>query len=311
MLATLLLAPGVQAQDKYPTRPVTVIVPFAAGGGTDLVARAFAEALKKELGQSVVIENVPGGGSAIGTARLHAARPDGYTLGMVGGFLVTTSLQGAAKFPATDLTHLARLSAETFVLAVLADAPWKGFGAFVESSRKDPGKVTLGTAGAGALTHLAAEALSQKTGAGFNIVHFAGGAKELAAVLGGHVAAGVFSQVEVLPHAGPGGKLRVLAVFSDTRTDKLPEVPTLRELGVAGVPAGPWQGVAAPRGLPDPVKAALVEAATRASRDAAWQEFLKKSGLASRFLTGPDLDAFIRQEVESLGALLRAVGLLK
>jgi tripartite-type tricarboxylate transporter receptor subunit TctC len=88
------------------------------GGGTDLVGRAFAEALKKELNQSFAVENVPGAGSAIGTTKLHGSKPDGYTLGVVGGFLVSTSLLGAAKFPATDLTHLARLSQETFVLSV-------------------------------------------------------------------------------------------------------------------------------------------------------------------------------------------------
>lgn len=311
VLSALLLAPGASAQDRYPARPITLIVPFAAGGGTDLVARAFAEALKKELNQSIVIENVPGAGSAIGTTKLHGAKPDGSTLGMVGGFLVTTSLQGAARFPAIDLTHLARLSAETFVLSVLADAPWKTLKEFAEASRKEPGKITVGTAGAGALTHLAAEALSQKMSAGFNIVHFAGGAKELTAVLGGHVNGGVFSQVEVLPHSGPGGKLRTLAAFSEARTDKLPEVPTLRELGIAGVPPGPWQGVAGPKGLSEAVKSTLVEAATKASRDPGWQEFLKKSGLTSRFLAGPELEAFIRQEVESLGSLLRSVGLLK
>ena len=310
---TLVLACAwpVCAQEKYPARPVTVIVPMNPGGGTDLVGRAFAEALKKQLNQSFAVENVPGAGSAIGTTKLHGSKPDGYTVGVVGGFLVSTSLLGAAKFPVTDLTHLARLSQETFVLSVKADAPWKTLAEFLEASRKEPGKVTLGTAGSGALTHLAAEALNQQTAAKLNIIHFAGGAKELTAVLGGHVSGGIFSQVEVLPYAGADAKLRTLAVFGEARTDKLPQVPTLKELGIKGVPPGPWQGLAAPKNLPDAVKQSLVDAAAKASRDPAWLDFLGKNGLASAFLAGPELDAFLREEVETIGALLKVIGLLK
>ena len=310
VLAVFLIAP-VCAQERYPAKPVSVIVPMAPGGGTDMVGRAFAEALKKQLGQSFIVENVAGAGSAIGTTKLHGSKADGYTLGIVGGFLVSTSLQGAAKFPATDLTHIARLSQETFVLAVLADSPWKTVADYVEASKKEPGKVTLGTAGSGAMTHLAAEALNQKTGAKFNLIHFAGGAKEITAVLGGHVSGGVFSQVEVVPHSGAGGKLRVLAVFSDKRTDKLPAVPTLKEQGIQGVPPGPWQGLAGPKGMPEPVKKTLAEAAAKASEDREWQDFLSKNGLTTSFLAGPEMDAFLNQEIEMIGGLMKAIGLLK
>ena len=165
LVLAAVLAASVCAQERYPSRPITLIVPMSPGGGTDLVARAFVEGMKKHLDQGFAVENVAGAGSAIGTSKLHDAKPDGYTVGMVGGFLVSTSLLGAAKFPATDLTHIARVSQETFVLSVKADAPWKSLGEFIEASQKELGKVTLGTAGSGALTHLAAEALNQKTGA--------------------------------------------------------------------------------------------------------------------------------------------------
>ena len=304
--AALLPTPAI-AQDRYPGQPITLIVPFNAGGGTDLVARAFAEALKLHLGQPVTVQNLPGAGSAVGTTKLHGSKPEGYTLGMTGGFLVTTTLRGQAKFSATDLTHLARLSLETFVLAVPAASPYRTLAEYLEAARKAPGSVSLGTAGAGALTHLAAAALSQKSGARLNIVHFAGGAKEVAAVLGGHAASGAFSQVEVLPHAVAGGGLRVLATFGETRSEKLPEVPTLKEQGIVGVPAGPWQGIAAPKDLPAPHRATLVAAITRAAQEASWKAFLQQSGLASHFLTGAGLDAFLKQEIETLGALLKSV----
>ena len=297
------------AQERYPSQAITLIVPFAAGGGTDLVARAFADALKKAVGQPVAVQNLPGAGSAVGTTKLHGARPDGYTLGMTGGFLVTTSLRGAAKFPATDLTHLARLSLETFVLAVPAASPHTSLREYLDAARAAPGSTSIGTAGAGALTHLAAEALAQRAGAKLNVVHFAGGAKEITALLGGHVQSGVFSQVEVLPHVGPSGGARVLATFGDARSDKLPDVPTLKERGLTGVPAGPWQGIAAPKGLSDPVRTTLAGAVTRAAQDPQWTGFLRQNGLSSHFLTGPALDAFLAAEIDSLGALIKSAGL--
>jgi len=307
--AAPLLPTAAVAQDRYPSQPLTLIVPFNAGGGTDLVARAFAEALKGHLGQPVTVQNLPGAGSAVGTTKLHGSKPDGYTLGMTGGFLVTTTLRGQAKFPATELTHLARLSLETFVLAVPAAAPHRSLAEFLDAARKAPGSVSVGTAGAGALTHLAAAALGQKSGARLNIVHFAGGAKEIAAVLGGHVASGVFSQVEVLPHAVAGGGLRVLASFGEARSEKLPEVPTLKEQGIVGVPPGPWQGIAAPKDLPAQHKATLVTATTRAAQEPSWKAFLQQNGLASHFLAGAGLEAFLKEEIDTLGALLKSVDL--
>jgi tripartite-type tricarboxylate transporter receptor subunit TctC len=133
----------------------------------------------------------------------------------------------------------------------------------------------------------------------------------MTAVLGGHVSGGIFSQVEVLPYSGAEAKLRTLAVFGDTRTDKLPQVPTLKEQGIQGVPPGPWQGLAAPKSIPESVKKSLVEASAKASQDPAWLEFLGKNGLTSAFLVGSGLDAFLKEEVETIGVLLRVVGLLK
>lgn len=305
----LLVAPATPAQGTYPNAPVTLIVPFAAGGGTDQVARAFAEALKGELGQPIAIQNMPGAGSATGTTKLHEAKPDGYTIGMVGGFLVTTAIRGQLKVPATDFAHVARLSQETFVLAVPAASPHRSLKDLTDAGRRVPGTVGLSTAGAGALTHLAAAALDAKTDAKLNIVHFQGGAKQLAGVLGGHVDSGVFSQAEVLPQVGQKDGVRVLAVFGAARSALLPDVPTLKELGVLGVPAGPWQGFAAPKGLPEPLKTRLADAARKAERNPIWRKFLADNGLAPFHADGADFDAFIAQEIGELGALLKALGL--
>ena len=297
------------AQDKYPSREITMIVPFAAGGGTDQVARAISEALKGALGRPVTVQNLPGAGSAVGLTRLSEQKSDGYAVGMMGGFMVSTSLRGQLKVPLADFTPLARLSQETFVLGVPANSPYKTMQDYLAAARKSAGAVSVGTAGAGALTHLAAAALGQQAKAQLNIVHFDGGAKLTPAVLGGHADSGIFSQVEVLPHIGPGGGMRVLASFGDKRTDKLPDVPTLTELGIKGVPSGAWQGIVAPKALPEPIKAALLQAITKANQDAGWKEFLAKSGLTPFYATGPAFDTFLKSEVEQIGALLKAIGL--
>lgn len=308
-LAMVFASGAPRAQGANPSAPITLIVPFAAGGGTDQVARAFAEALKSELGQPIAIQNLPGAGSATGTSKLHESKPDGYTIGMVGGFLVTTAVRGQLKVSASDFAHIARLSQETFVLAVPAASPHKTLKDLIDASRKAPGTVAMSTAGAGALTHLAAAALDAKTEGRFNIVHFQGGAKQLAGVLGGHADSGVFSQAEVLPQVGQKEGVRVLATFGAARSAVLPDIVTLKELGIAGVPAGPWQGFAAPKGLPEPLKIRLVEAARKAEQNASWRKFLTDNGLTPFYAEGAAFNGFIAQEIDELGGLLKALGL--
>ncbi len=309
--AMIATAGGALAQDKYPSRELAMIVPFAAGGGTDLAGRAFAEALKGVLGQPIAVQNLPGAGSATGLTRLSEQKGDGYTIGMMGGFMVATSLRGQLRVPLADFTPLARLSQETFVLAVPAESPHKSIAGYLAAARQSAGAVSIGTAGSGALTHLAAAALAKAAQADLNIVHFDGGAKLVPAVLGAHVDSGVFSQVEVLAHAGTGGGMRVLASFGDARSAKLPDAPTLREAGIGGVPAGPWQGLVAPKGLPEPVKAALVAAATKAAADPKWTGYLERSGLAPFLATGPALDAFLADEIDTTRSLLKTIGLVQ
>ncbi|MBM3568018.1 MAG: tripartite tricarboxylate transporter substrate binding protein [Alphaproteobacteria bacterium] len=306
-MAALPLA--ARAQDKYPSKPLTLVVPFDAGGGTDQVGRAFAEALKAQLGQPIAVQNIGGAGGAVGLTRLSGMAADGYTLGMGGGFLVSASLRGALKLPANEFSHLARLSQEAFVLGVPAASPLKTMQDFLAAARAKPEAVSIGTAGAGALTHLAAQALGDAAKAKLNIVHFAGGAKLLTAVLGAHADAGVFSQVEVLPQLNQPNGVRVLATFTRAPSAKLPGVPTLASLGLGGVPEGPWQGVLAPKGLPGPVRAVLAGAVAKAQSDPQWLAFLDKNGLAPSPLTGAAYDTFLEDEVKTIGALLKAVGL--
>jgi tripartite-type tricarboxylate transporter receptor subunit TctC len=307
----LSIIPTAYSQEKYPSRPIHLIVPMSAGGGTDNVARALVESLKNYLPQPVLVENLPGAGSAVGMTRLHTSKPDGYTLGVTGGYVITTALQGIAKFPPNDFALIARTSADTFTFSVPGDSKYKSLKEILEAAKASPDTVTLGNAGTGALTHLACVAIDQNTGTKFRHVAFVGGAKELTALLGGHVDAGVFSMSEVVGHSQPGGKIRTLAVFSEKRSPKIPDVPTLAELGIKGIPEGPWQGIAAPKGLPDDIRNVLIEAIGKACNDPSWKGFLDKFGYSDLFLPGNQFEQFFQRDTETLDKLLRAIGMIK
>ena len=311
MCFVLSMVAATHAQDNYPSKPIHLIVPMAAGGGTDRVARALAETLKNYLPQPVLVENLPGAGSVVGMSKLHTSKPDGYTLGVVSGYLITTSLEGMAKFPATDFTLIARASADTFTFSVPAESKYKTLKEMIDASKAEPDKITLANAGTGALTHLASVALNQNAGSKFRLVPFVGGAPELTALLGGHIDAGVFSMSEVLGHSQPGGKVRNLAVFSDRKTPKLPETPPLLELGIKGIPEGPWQGIAAPKGLPEDIRNILIEATRKATNDPYWKDFIEKFGYADRFLPGKEFEAFYKNDIQMLEGLLKSIGRIK
>jgi len=311
MFLSLSLVDTTRAQEKYPSKPIHLIVPMAAGGGTDRVARALAETLKNHLPQPVLVENLPGAGSVTGMSKLHTSKPDGYTLGVASGYVITTALEGIAKFPPTDFTFIARASADTFTFSVPADSKYKTLREMIEASKAEPDKITLGNAGTGALTHLASVALNQNAGSKFRLVAFVGGAPELTALLGGHIESGVFSMSEVLGHSQPGGKVRNLAVFSEKRTPKLPETPTLLELGIKGIPEGPWQGIAGPKGMPEDIRNILIEAMRKAANDPYWKDFLEKFGYADRFLPGKEFEAFFNSDIQMLEVLLKSIGKIK
>ena len=224
---TLSTAP-VQAA-SYPTKQIELIVPYAAGGGTDLVARAFADAAKNHLPVSVGVINKPGGGGAIGLSEIAAARPNGYKIGLGTVELTTLPSLGMVRFKTSDFKPIARLNADPAAITVRADAPWNSYDEFMTYAKANPGKVRIGNSGTGAIWHLAAAALEDKTGAKFSHVPYDGAAPAITGLLGGHIEAVAVSPGEVINHV-KGGKLKTLVVMADERVKTMPAVPHRKRL---------------------------------------------------------------------------------
>ncbi len=252
---TALVARPVLAQ-AWPAKPVRIVVPYAAGGATDTVARAIGQRLSDQLGQPVVIDNRGGGGAVIGTEVVARAAPDGYTVLLAVGPPHSTFPLFARPMPfdsVRDFTPVAILATLPQVVAVNASVPVKTLRELIEYGRSRPGKLSYGTTGVGSSQHLGGEMLNAK--AGIDMVHVAykGGAPLLTDLLGGQIPVGVLVLSNVLPHVKTG-KLQALAVIEAHRADASPETPTVAEAGLPGfaVPST-WIGLLGPAGLPAPI----------------------------------------------------------
>ncbi|UUZ64059.1 tripartite tricarboxylate transporter substrate binding protein [Polaromonas sp. P1-6] len=272
------LAGNALAQVRdFPNRPVELVVPFQPGGGTDALARAFADATRKHMPQSMVIVNKPGASGAIGWQDVINAKPDGYRLAVVTVEVTTLPHMGLAKFTYDDFTPIARLNADQAAITVRADAPWNTIEEFLEAARKDSGKVGVGNAGNGSIWHLAAAALEDKTQVKFNHIPFQGAGPAVLALLGGHVDSVAVSPAEVTTYVA-AGKLKTLAVMADQRVKGFEKVPTLKERNI-DLSIGTWRGIAAPKNTPPEVVAYLKNVTLKASSEPAFHEVLEKQNL--------------------------------
>ncbi|MDM0105767.1 tripartite tricarboxylate transporter substrate binding protein [Variovorax sp. J22R24] len=276
--AALLTAGQASAQARdFPSKPIELVVPFQPGGGTDALARAFADATRKHMPQSMIIVNKPGASGAIGWQDVINAKPDGYRLAVVTVELTTLPHMGLAKFTYDDLTPIARLNADQAAITVRADAPWNTIEEFLAAAKKDSGKLSMGNAGNGSIWHLAAAALEDKTSVKFNHTPFQGAGPAVLALLGGHIDAVAVSPAEVTTYV-QAGKLKTLAVMADQRVKGFDKVPTLKERGI-DLTIGTWRGIAAPKNTPPEVVAYLKDLSKKASDEAAFREVLEKQNL--------------------------------
>ena len=278
--ATVLLgsltAPAI-AQD-FPTRPVTLVVPYPAGGGADIIARMLAESMKAQLGQPVVVTNRPGGQGTIGTAEVLRAPADGYTivLSAVATLTVQPHRQDLPYNTPDDYDPIIKAADLPMVLAVLSSSPWKSAKEAMDFIRANPGKIRVGTPGNGSIGHLIVASVNTKAGVKFAHVPFASGAESIPALLGGHIEAIVAHPSELLPHV-KAKTVTVLGTFEEKRNSVFPEAPTFRELGY-DVVMGVYYPVIGPKNMPADVKAKLFKAAKAAVETPVFSSQAKERG---------------------------------
>ena len=269
------------ASTTWPDKPVTIVVPFPAGGSTDMVARAMAQQMGDKLGQNFVVDNRPGATGTLGAGAVKRAAPDGYTLlvSSLGAFVVAPHLLKSVPYDALkDFDYITVPVQAPNVLVASPGQKARTVKEVIAQLKANPGKVSFATSGNGSSDHLSAEVFWQQTGTEGLHIPYKGGAPAINDLLGGQVDFSFQNVNAVLQHIR-AGKLHAIAVTGDKRSPVLPDVPTLAEAGVAGAEVYSWQGMAAPKGLPAAVKQKLAEAAIAAINDPAVKKRMLDQGL--------------------------------
>lgn len=300
----IVLAFSSIAFAAYPDKNINFVVPFGAGGATDVVGRKLAQLMEGYLNTRIIVDNKPGAGSGIGMNYVYNQKPNGYTLGLGGAHLVVSSVQQATLYPAHDFTNIARINLDPFVLAVKANSPYRSIEELIQASTK--ATISLGNAGANTTTFMVCAAINEATDANFNIFPADGGAQMRALLLGGHIDAGIFSQSELL---GYEEELRPLLVMSDQRTSLYPDVPSVAEFGWSNIPEGSWRMISGPPGMPADVVQTIQEAVAKAVSDPEWVAWSQENGFIELFLTGEELDHYVREQEAIFAALIEKIGL--
>ena len=313
LAANLLLccASYAIAQGAWPTRAITMVVPFPPGGLADLVARPVAEAMSRELGQPVVIENKAGAGGGIGMGLVAKAKPDGYTILMALSSLTVIPEADAvlgrpAMFALADLRPIARYTADPTVLAVRADAPWKTAQQFVDDAKKRPGTLNYGSSGNYGTMHVPMEILSQNAGLKMTHIPFTGAGPAVVALLGGQIDAVSTGPATVLQQV-KAGKLRVLAHWGTSSLVALPDVPSLKDAGYTAEYAQ-WSGLFIPKETPEPIAQRLRAAAKFAALDAKVKEVILNAGSPVQYQDSPDFEKYVQLDASRMAAVVKRIG---
>ncbi|SEA41866.1 tripartite tricarboxylate transporter substrate binding protein [Acidovorax soli] len=315
LIAITLVASGAaHAQTgaaAYPTKPVKLVVGFAAGGPTDVVARAFADHASKALGQPFIIDNKPGAGTIIAAQAVASAPADGYTLlfGATNHTMIPGLYQNRVKFDAVkSFRPLCTVASSPTVLVVAPGLPVKTLADYLAKARAEPGRVTAGTAGVGSSGHFATEVFARAQGLQLNHVPYKGAAPVVTDLMGGQLDSSFATLGSVLPQI-KSGKLRALAVGAPQRSALVPDLPTFAEAGGGNYAADVWYGVLAPAGLPEPVAQALEQAAAEFAKSAAAAEKLSGLGMTPESQCGAPFAARVAREVATHSQIAKALDL--
>ena len=311
LTAVLSAATTASAQDNYPSHPITLIAPFAAGGSVDLVSRILAEGLTARLGQPVIVDNKPGGNGIIGIREALRAKPDGYTLllGSVGANITPSLMQPNFPFdPLRDYVPLAMVAEWTAILVVKKDLPPNTLQEFISYAKGRPSEVNFGATGYGGLAHLVSEVFMQQTGISVQYVQYKGGSQGAVDLLGGTIDAQMMSSA-VAAGQVDNTRLKILAVANKHRLSILPNVPTMEEGGVSGVNQTAWQGVFSAPGVPQPLRERIAREVFAITSDPAYQQKLRQSGFEPLPLNGAATERMYREELRQWTALIKERGL--
>ena len=309
--AAALAVPTLVAQERWPTKPVKVIIPFPVGQATDIYGRLFAERLSRSWGQGVVVENRAGGSSIIGMEAIKGSAPDGYTLGMVssGPLAINPSVFSKLSYdPLKDFTPISLAFVAPLVLLVNNDLPARSVAELVALLKQQPGRLSYASGGPGTSQHLACELFKMATKTFAVHIPYRGSGPAMTDLIGGQVNFMIDSVSAALSQI-QGGRVRALAVTSRTRNASLPNVPTLAESGVAGLKdfeAVGWAGLVAPAGLPPALRDRITRDFVEVLRDDAVVQRVNSSGSVVRVLPGAEFSKFIGAEIGKWSGAARA-----
>ena len=304
-----LASESLRAQDKFPSRAITLIAPWPAGGSSDAVMRAFAESAGRALGVPMVVENKPGAGGTLGAAAMVNAKPDGYLLTQLPlGIYRLPHMQKTAFDPVKDITHIACLTGYTFGIAATADAPFKTLKEMVQYAKANPGKLEYGHTGTGTTPHLAIEEFSQKAGIELNPVPFKGSAEIMQSILGGHIRL-MSGTTEFAPHV-QSGKLRLLATLGRSRNKAFPDVPTVKESGWDTITESPF-GIGGPKDMSPAVVRVLHDAFKKSLEDPKVLEALDKFFQPVIYMNTEDYTKYAARTFEAERTTIARLGLAK
>ena len=316
LLGALLVLPFagfVSSQEteiaKYPTRPITFVVPFPPGGGTDLACRLLCKEAEKFLGQPVVVLNKPGAGGTMGVAAVAAAKPDGYTIGMSHGqaLFILPFLEKLPYQPLKDLRYIMQFVELNFGVLVKADSPLKTFGDLVAYARRNHTKTTYGTNSPNSLSSIIVEQIAKREKMHFTHIPFKGSPEYQVALLGGHV---LFTAGEFNFSMVDAGQTRILLFLGEKRSPEYPQVPTLKDLGY-DIPTPLFICVAGPKGLSPEIVKKLEEAFTKALAEPAFIKGMKELCLTISYRNNKDISDYIAHNYEIFPKILKNMGLVK
>ncbi|MFY3549582.1 Bug family tripartite tricarboxylate transporter substrate binding protein [Achromobacter insolitus] len=308
-LAALITAPALAA-DNYPSKPITIVLPYATGGSADMLARFAAQALQTELGKPAIVEAKPGAGGVLGTEFVSRAEPDGYTLALTasGTMAVYPYVYKLRYKPLEDFKQITVLVDLPFVVVTNNEFPAKNLQEFIDYGRKNPNKITFGNAGLGTQQHLTQLMFARAAGMQVNIVPYKGSSPAMNDLLGGHIDA-VLDNTGVQTPFIKAGKVRPLFVTNPERVAALPDVPTAPEAGLQGFSAVAWFGLAAPKGTPDEIIEKIQQALAREFAKPEMKQRLLDLAMIPRVSTPAETTARVKSDLETFGKIAKEVDL--